>query len=535
VCQNSLAERTTGRPDWGTIRTFYPVLKEPTKTLDGPGNLPLEVTNVFLIDPQETRQTLRARNFEVRDNKPEPERLRLPAAQAYLFQTQGTPDLSDDILVRLGTPTGGGDRIKARGAFPGDRLCLFDRSGSQTYAGCDDDLSASDISIGLAAVDYSWQPQIEVNPVTSRTMQITVTQNITDGADLNVQMFPAQYWSVPGFSGLSPTATMTSTGSIHTQTLTLRLPAYEVAVRVWVDDDPGRETVDQFRLNPPWESASAGPNSGFGGGPNSGFGGGPNSGFGGGPNSGFGGGPNSGFGGGPNSGFGGGPNSGFGGGPNSGFGGGAPILSADAQVVIYSKRGLFEDNGVDTIQILDWIPEINTHPWLVPVGQAYHVRLDPTIDDERIITLTYLQRDVPEGYEHTLNVYFLEEGGSEWKRLDTKRYVENLVVAELENSDGTYAVMSTVKMPALSPGWNQFSYPLPDSRLITDALASIGGSYTTVYQGDLAGKRSPNSVEANVAQFEFGAVYWIWIDGEKDVIPYLAAPKRSPDGVVPGS
>ncbi len=98
---------------------------------------------------------------------------------------------------------------------------------------------------------------------------------------------------------------------------------------------------------------------------------------------------------------------GFGGGPNSGFGGGAPILSADAQVVIYSKRGLFEDNGVDTIQILDRIPEIDTHPWLVPVGQAYHVRLDPTIDDERIITLTYLQRDVPEGYEHTLNVYFL--------------------------------------------------------------------------------------------------------------------------------
>ncbi len=261
VCENSLAERTTGRTDWETIRKFYPMLKEPVKTLDGPGNLPLEVTEVFIFDPQETRQTLRVRNFEVRDNKPESERLRLPAAQAYLFQTQGTPDLSDDILVQLGTPTGGGDRIKVRGAFSGDRLCLFDRSGSQTYAGCDDDLSASDISIGLAAVDNSWQPQIEVNPVTSRTMQITVTQNITDGADLNVQMFPAQYWSVPGFSGLSPTATMTSTGSIHTQTLTLRLPAYEVAVRVWVDGDPGRETVDQFRLNPPWESANAGPNS----------------------------------------------------------------------------------------------------------------------------------------------------------------------------------------------------------------------------------------------------------------------------------
>ncbi len=236
------------------------MLNEPTQTLEGPGNFPLEVTS-FFFDPQETRQTLRARNFEVRDNKPEPERLRLPAAQAYLFQTQGTQDLSDDILVQLGTPTGGGDRLKVRGAFAGDRLCLFDRSGSQAYAGCDENLRASDISIGVAAVDNSWQPQIEVNPVTSRTMQITVTQDVTDSATLNVQMFPAHYWSVPGFSGLSPTATMHTNGNIHTQTLNLLLPAYEVSVRVWVDEDAGRETIDQFKLNPPWESADAGPNA----------------------------------------------------------------------------------------------------------------------------------------------------------------------------------------------------------------------------------------------------------------------------------
>jgi hypothetical protein len=558
VCQTSLAERTTGRPDWETIRTFYPMLKEPTKPLDGPGNLPFEVTDVFIFNPQETRQTLRARNFEVRDNKPAPERLRLPAAQAYLFQTQGTPDLSDDILIQLGTPTGGGDRLKVRGAFAGDRLCLFDRSSSQAYAGCDDNLTASDISIGLAAVDNNWQPQIEVNPVTSRTMEITVTQAITDNADLNVQIFPAHYWSIPGFSGLSPTATMTSTGNLHTQTLNLRLPDYEISVRVWVDGDPSRETIDHFKLNPPWESSDAGPNSGQFGGPNSGQFGGPNSGQFGGPNSGQFGGPNSGQFGGPNSGQFGGPNSGQFGGPNSGqfggpnsgqfggpnsgqFGGAqiqsfnAPILSADAQVVIYSKRGLFEDNGVDTLQILDRIPKIDTHPWLIPVGQAYHVRLNSAVDDERIIALTYLQRDVPEGYEHALNVYFLPEGSSQWQRLVTKRYVENLVVAELEDTDGTYAVMSTIKMPELSPGWNLFSYPLPDSRSISDALASINGTYTTVYQGDLSGNRSPNSVDTNVSQFEFGEVYWIWIDGTKDVIPYLAAPRRSPDGVVPGS
>ena len=493
ICQQSLAERTTGRPDWETIGTFYPMLKEPTQTLEGPGNLPLEVTNVFLIDPQETRQTLRARNFEVRDNKPEPERLRLPAAQAYLFQTQGTQDLSDDILVKLGTPTGGGDRLKVRGAFAGDRLCLFDHSGSQAYAGCDDNLRPSDISIGLAAVDSSWQPKIEVNPVTSRTMQITVTQDVTDSAALNVQIFPAHYWSVPGFSGLSPTATMHTNENVHTQTLNLRLPAYEVSVRVWVDDDAGRETIDHFKLNPPWESANAGPSSGMSGGPSSGM---------------------------------------SGGAQTQTFN--APILSADAQVVIYSKRGLFEDNGVDTIQILDQIPEIDTHSWLIPVGQAYHVRLNPAIIDARIIALTYLQKDVPEGYEHALNVYFLPEGSSKWQRLDTKRYVENLVVVELENEDGTYAVMSTIKMPALKSGWNLLSYPLPDPRAVTDTLASIAGSYGSIYQND-SGVKPQDDTKTNVTQFKFGETYWIWIEGSESVTPYLRPPRRTAEGVIPGN
>ncbi len=57
-----------------------------------------------------------------------------------------------------------------------------------------------------------------------------------------------------------------------------------------------------------------------------------------------------------------------------------PMLSYTA------RRGLFEDNGVDTLQILDRIPEIDTHPWLIPVGQAYHVRLNQSIEDERIMT-----------------------------------------------------------------------------------------------------------------------------------------------------
>ncbi|MEZ4517845.1 MAG: hypothetical protein R3C44_13845 [Chloroflexota bacterium] len=79
------------------------------------------------------------------------------------------------------------------------------------------------------------------------------------------------------------------------------------------------------------------------------------------------------------------------------------------------------------------------------------------------------------GTEHTLNVYFLPTGGETWQRLETRRFVENMVVADLQEQDGVYAIMATIQMPALSPGWNQFVYPLSDPRPITDALRSIDG------------------------------------------------------------
>ena len=93
ACLDSLAERTTGRYDWATLQTFYPMLQAPdaNSALEGPSNLPLDVTKVYFVAPNDARTTLRARNFEVRDAATN-ERLRLPGAQAYLFQRQGTLD-----------------------------------------------------------------------------------------------------------------------------------------------------------------------------------------------------------------------------------------------------------------------------------------------------------------------------------------------------------------------------------------------------------------------------------------------------------
>ncbi len=608
-CTESLAAITTGRADWATITNTYPMLNAPAAEIvpfEGPDVLPVPVTTVIYWPSQEDRTVLRARNFDVRDGRPGDnykDRLRLPAAQAYLIQSQGTPDETDDMIIQLGSPTGGGDRIKVRGAYPGDRLCLIDSSVSTRFIGCDNDLESADVSILMAPLDDAWRPSLDVQAVTSRTVTISVTQALSDGEELKVQVYPLHYWSVPNFSGLSPTATLQTDGDLHTGSLTMALPAYDVVVRTWVEGDTPRESISHFRLNPPWETVDGevvtsthrigigGPNSVGIGGPNSVGIGGPNSVGIGGPNSvgiggpnavgiggpnavGIGGpnavgigGPNSvGIGGpnsvgigGPNSvGIGGpnsvgigGPNSvGIGGpnsvgigGPNSvGIGGAngrsfnAPILSADAQVVVYSKEGFFEDNGVATLQVLGTVPGLDseTQTWLQPVGQAYEVILNPEVTDERFIAFNYLQRDVPEGYEHTLNVYFLPDGGDSWERLNTQRFTENMVVADLQSRNGVYAIMSTIEMPFLSPGWNQFVYPLPDPRPITDALRSINGAYTVVYKSDLPGSIPGTTTETNVDKLEFGTAYWIWVEGDETVVPYLAPPARSPDGYVPG-
>ncbi len=598
ICQESLAERTTGRTDWETVSKFYPILQGPqvpvTETgIIGPSNLPLEVTKVNFIEPNEERQTLRTRNFEVRreDNN---ERWRLPAAQAYLFQQQDNSDPTDDVLIQLGTPTGGGDRLKVRGAYPGDRLCLFDRSGEQAYAGCDNRLSSADVSIAVTEADNAWSPQIAITPVTSRTMQISVTQRIDDGKPVNVQLFPMHYWSKKDYVGLSPTAVMTSDGDLHTQTLVFRLPAYEVAARVWVDGDPGRETIDMFTLNPPWPETSgsssssvAGPSqsgiggpsqsgiggpsqsgiggpsqsgiggpsqsgiggpsqsgiggpsqSGIGGPSQSGIGGPSQSGIGGPSQSGIGGPSQSGIGGPSQSGIGGPSQSGIGGPSQSGIGGpsqigigGAPILSADAQVVVYSKLGFFEDNGVEALQTLSVVPALDRHEWLLPVGQAYHVTQDPSVQDGRIIALTYLQRDVPEGFEHTLAAYFLPDSDSAddervWQRLpNSRQFVENLVVADLQEQDGTYAVMSSIEMPGMKSTGNLFSYPLAVSQTVTNALRSIAGKYENVVMAP----GEPDAYEP-AEFFEFGRAYWVDITAGETVTPYLAPPVRLPDG-----
>jgi hypothetical protein len=217
---------------------------------------------------------------------------------------------------------------------------------------------------------------------------------------------------------------------------------------------------------------------------------------------------------------------------------GAPIRSADANVWIYSRSGFFEENGVASLQVLSAVPELSSAPWLVPVGQAYRVTLEDDTDP-RIVSFTYLQRDVPEGYEHTLQVYFLADGVSTWQPLtNSVGFVENQIVANLQMQDGVYAVFATVGDPALAltPGaWNLVAYPVPECRDAADGLASIwaGVNGLQLATGTVAAPEAV-AMEAGLI-LKPGRSYWVHLSADAEqTIPYFAPPQRNADGTYPG-
>jgi len=131
-CTWTLSHEAVGRSDWATIHTMYSWLTT-TVPLSGPLLLPLAVTHISVTEPVSPSTALDVPIF-------------------YLFQAEGGRYLTDttraraflfhdDRLTDLGRPTR--DQVNARGARPGDRLCVFDLS--QGRAGCVDISSTRDL------------------------------------------------------------------------------------------------------------------------------------------------------------------------------------------------------------------------------------------------------------------------------------------------------------------------------------------------------------------------------------------------------
>ncbi|MCW5844364.1 MAG: VCBS repeat-containing protein [Caldilinea sp.] len=557
-CLDTVAQRLlTGRTDWETITTFLPLVAPATSSAaaNGPANIPLAVTQVRVITETRAaqgRETLPARNFDLRD---ESENLAvLRQAQGYVFHSGPTrPDEYPPPvtgLIALGSTGSGRDRIMVRGAAPGDRVCVFDTQHNPPRTGCTV-VKGNNPTVRVSPVP-GWQPEIVASPVASTTLLITVTQAVADRA-LRAQIIPA--YGPDGPPVETPATVLRRLApdqpDMWTGAITLTYPAFEGYVRVWVDgqESAPREAVTQYFLSAGWGPPGRGgagaaddraeapiqpgaarvawgpPGRGGAGAADVRAGWGP-----------------------PGRGGAGASDTRVGWGPPGRGGAGAadvramganrrtmeaPVSSGDGRVTIFKLDDLLGDSGALTLQALNEPPQMA--PWLTPVGKAY--RFAATEPFTRTIAFNYLQRDVPEGFEPVLRLYFLPDGGG-WQPLDTRLDAdENLAAARMPaQANGVYVLAASVELPQLQEGWNLLAYTIPETRTVDVALASIRDDFTAVYQYDPATETGwriyDNWLQANAPEFAelvndlpalaYGQSYLIY--ATQTVTPYLAVP-----------
>jgi hypothetical protein len=121
---------------------------------------------------------------------------------------------------------------------------------------------------------------------------------------------------------------------------------------------------------------------------------------------------------------------------------------------------------------------------------------------------------VPPGEERWLKLYHYD--GASWQILPTTLDMDHNLAAAAVQGPGLYALMSSIEV-ALLPGWNNFAYPIPETRPVTTTLLSISGTYGIVYGYDGGNPADPWAVYGvgapswvnDLVEFEFGQGYWI--------------------------
>ncbi|MEM7802877.1 MAG: FG-GAP-like repeat-containing protein, partial [Chloroflexota bacterium] len=128
LCNETIAQLSTGRSDWESVLAFYPFLSDNiSATGTGPNRLPLALTGVEIFYPEgNSNPPLSAPVFYTQDENQNTLAFNRGEARVYLLRSGVITDTGDDDIILLGSPSG--QAINARGAAPGDRLCVFDES-----------------------------------------------------------------------------------------------------------------------------------------------------------------------------------------------------------------------------------------------------------------------------------------------------------------------------------------------------------------------------------------------------------------------
>ncbi len=230
-CSSTLANQTLQRTEWETLSQWYPWLQPPDDVNPGPGMMPFQLTTVQVHDPITPTSALEDPTFYLDYT----DRLvGSSEARAYLVH--------EDYVISVGSPIGGQNRVVARGAEPGDELCVYDRA-LQQY-GCET-IEMGDDRLSLER-DTTWSPVVQISPVTSMTLDIQVT-GIPDGLPLHARLYP-EYGK-----GETPIMLTESGDGTYQGTFNLSDVAMAGNIRVWVDEpssemDPRREVMVAYTI-----------------------------------------------------------------------------------------------------------------------------------------------------------------------------------------------------------------------------------------------------------------------------------------------
>lgn len=229
TCRQTVAGRTTGLSDWETLLSFYPWLQE--RPLLPNAGLP-DLTQVRVLEPETPPGALYAPIFPLVKPDGAPAQVHEVSSRAYLFKGWG--DSADTRrLIDLGAPRA--DRVWARGATPGDRLCVFENTRTMTRSGCLLIDQAAQLVVMIPV--EGWQPVAEI-AIVGDALQATLHTGQT--ADWQMQFLAtAAAPSQPIHLGLNRGDWI---GQVQSPD-----PAWEYAY-LWAPDAPDKEVIVPFSV-----------------------------------------------------------------------------------------------------------------------------------------------------------------------------------------------------------------------------------------------------------------------------------------------
>ena len=453
-CAQTLSNHTTSRSDWATIKTFYDqpsyalALHEPVvyNQNPGPSTLPLDITQFHMATPESSAiLPLLAPIFTLTRNNAayQPG----SSARAFLFQ--------DDRLIDLGSPSL--NQVIARGARPGDRLCVYEPARS--LLGCKEQIGARDDRIELVDA-LNWQPQLRITPVTSHTLDISV--DTTTPFSLTARLYAA---TTP-FSAAIP---LIGTAGHYTATLQVTEPVLEGYIQIRATNTATLEAVTDFAIggNPGLKWSRDTPR----------------------------------------------------GSPGLKWSRDVPTTSSDGQAILFTNGVSFAEGQFVLLQAATH--PLAPPPGRAFVGSAYWLTTSPAAPNlsKASINISYLSRDIPDGGERGIRIYYWDgKPGDAWTPLETTLDQVRNEASALLSGPGVYALLSGIAIPLTGPGWNLIAYSSPISQSLPAALQSIGSSYKIVYGYEPTDSLNPWRVYSpdaptwvnDLTALEPGHGYWLY-------------------------